>query len=114
MEWTTHFIKMWIFTPGKVPANLIAGSPDTSAADWGTPAFTTEGGSCVMDDHFQLHNIVIDTSFCGTYAGQPALWAETTCSAKYATCAEYVAANPTAFDNTYWIINSLKVFKWQD
>jgi hypothetical protein len=116
MEWSTHFIKMWNFPPSKVPASIKAGKPDAST--FGTPAFTTEGGSCVMDDHFKGHNIVFDTTFCGSYAGQDYFWQQTSCyknnPTKYARCQDYVAANPAAFANAYWIINSLKIYKWID
>ncbi|CZR56468.1 related to mixed-linked glucanase precursor MLG1 [Phialocephala subalpina] len=115
MEWTTHFIKMWTFAPGAVPANILSEQPDTST--WGTPSFDTEGGSCTMNDHFQAHNIVFDTTFCGNYAGQAYFWQQTSCyksnPTAYATCAQYVAANPSVFSNAYWIINSLKVYQWQ-
>lgn len=114
MEWSTHFIKVWNFPVNKVPPSIKAGKPDT--ADFGTPAFTTEGGSCNPDDHFRDHQIVFDTTFCGDYAGQDYFWHQTSCyknnPTKYARCADYVAANPAAFGNSYWIINSVKVYKW--
>jgi hypothetical protein len=115
MEWTTNFIKMWTFPPNKVPANIVSGNPDTST--WGIPSFTTQGGACNMNGHFKDHNIVFDTTFCGTYAGQDYFWQQTSCykssPTKYTKCADYVAANPGAFKDAYWIINSVKVYQWQ-
>ncbi|KAH6718694.1 concanavalin A-like lectin/glucanase domain-containing protein [Leptodontidium sp. 2 PMI_412] len=115
MEWTTKFIKMWTFPPNAVPANIKSGKPDTST--WGTPSFTTEGGNCIINDHFKDHNIVFDTTFCGNYAGQDYFWKQTSCyknnPTKYAKCTDYVAANPAAFQQAYWIINSVKVYQWQ-
>lgn len=44
--------------------------------------------------------------------GSGAVWSEfPTCSAKAATCKEYVAQNPSAFTEAYWLINSLKVYR---
>lgn len=115
MEWSTHFIKMWTFAPGAVPANILSETPDTST--WGLPSFDTEGGNCTMNDHFQAHNMVFDLTFCGTYAGQSYFWEQTSCyknnPTAYATCADYVAANPSVYANAYWIINSVKVYQWQ-
>lgn len=115
MEWTTNFIKMWTFPPNKVPANIVSGNPDTST--WGIPSFTTQGGACNMNGHFKDHNIVFDTTFCGTYAGQDYFWQQTSCykssPTKYTKCADYVTANPGAFKDAYWIINSVKVYQWQ-
>lgn len=114
MEWTSKFIKMWTFAPNAVPANIKSQKPDT--ASWGTPSFTTEGGSCDTASHFANHNIVFDTTFCGNYAGQDYFWQQTSCyknnPTKYASCAAYVAANPAAFAQAYWIINSVKVYQY--
>ncbi|KAH8600699.1 concanavalin A-like lectin/glucanase domain-containing protein [Bisporella sp. PMI_857] len=114
MEWTTNFIKMWNFKPSEVPANIKSGTPDT--ASWGLPHFTTQGGTGTTDGHFKEHNIVFDITFCGTYAGLDYFWQQTSCyksnPTRYPRCIDYVAANPTAFENAYWIINSVKVYKW--
>lgn len=115
MEWTTHFIKMWTFAPNAVPANIVSETPDTST--WGTPSFDTENGDCTILDHFQAHSIVFDTTFCGNYAGQAYFWEQTSCyknnPTAYPTCTDYVAANPAAFSQAYWIINSVKIYQWQ-
>jgi hypothetical protein len=113
MEWTDSYIKMWSFSPNAIPANIASGKPDTST--WGTPTFTTGGGTCVINDHFKGHNVVFDTTFCGVYAGQDYFWQQTSCyknnPTKYASCSAYVAANPAAFKDANWIINSLKVYQ---
>ncbi|KAF4637866.1 hypothetical protein G7Y89_g211 [Cudoniella acicularis] len=111
MEWTSDVIQIWNFSPGNIPADLLAGTPDTSG--WGLPAFTTAQGSCDIDSHFQDHKVVIDTTFCGNWAGQDVFWQATSCYNKelYPTCASYVAANPGAYSGAYWLINSLKVYK---
>lgn len=117
MEWATNFIKMWNFAPNNVPKSIQAGRPDTQ--DFGTPTFNTEGGNCVIEDHFWApHQIVINTGFCGYAAGKDSVWQQTTCHksnpTKYKTCSSYVAANPDAFAKTYWLINSVKVFRCCD
>jgi hypothetical protein len=58
-----------------------------------------------MNDHFKEHNIVVDTTFCGNFAGQEYFWKQTSCyknnPAAYPTCAQYVAAKPAAFEQAY-------------
>ncbi|KAG9239887.1 putative endo-1,3(4)-beta-glucanase [Calycina marina] len=114
MEWTDSFIRMWNFGPSNTPLNIRSSNPDTST--WGVPDFTTEGGGCPINDHFKAHNIIIDITFCGFYAGQAYFWEQTSCfksdPGRYPRCLDYVAANPGAFENAYWVVNSIKVYQW--
>lgn len=111
MQWTSDVIRMWNFGPDAIPADITAGTPDPST--WSLPAFTTEGGVCNIDELFANHKIVFDTTFCGGYAGQTGFWQETTCydADKYPTCDSYVGANPAAYKEAYWLINSVKVYQ---
>ncbi|KAM0155156.1 hypothetical protein ACHAQE_006909 [Botrytis cinerea] len=111
MQWTSDVIRMWNFGPDAIPADITAGTPDPST--WDLPAFTTEGGVCNIDGLFANHHIIFDTTFCGVYAGKPKFWQETTCydAEKYPTCDSYVGANPAAYKEAYWLINSVKVYQ---
>ncbi|RAL65983.1 hypothetical protein DID88_005644 [Monilinia fructigena] len=111
MQWTSDVIRIWNFGPDTIPADITAGTPDPST--WTLPAFTTEGGVCNIDELFANHKIVFDTSFCGGYAGKTEFWQETTCydAEKYPTCDSYVRANPAAYKEAYWLINSVKVYQ---
>ena len=53
--------------------------------------------------------ILFDTTFCGDWAGKA--WKQSECAAKAPTCEEYVANNPEAFEDAYWLVNSVKVFE---
>ncbi|TGO88463.1 hypothetical protein BPOR_0161g00170 [Botrytis porri] len=108
MQWTSDVIRMWNFGPHAIPADITAGTPDPST--WDLPAFTTEGGVCNIDGLFANHKIIFDTTFCGVYAGKIGIWQETTCydAEKYPTCDSYVGANPEAYKESYWLINSVK------
>ena len=112
MEWTSSVIRMWNFGRGNIPADISSGSPDPSK--WGLPAFTTAGGSCNnIDDFFKSHQVTFDTTFCGNWAGQQSIWQQTSCydPNKYPTCNSYVAANPSVYEDAYWLIKSLKVYQ---
>lgn len=107
MEWTSDAISMWFFPrTAPVPADIAAGKPDPSG--WGKPTTQFSGG-CNIDEHFQDHQIVFNTAFCGDWAGK--VWEQdATCKAKAPTCDDYVAQHPGDFKEAYWLINSVKVF----
>ncbi|KAF2642369.1 hypothetical protein P280DRAFT_395567 [Massarina eburnea CBS 473.64] len=106
MEWTAERIAVWFFPRGSVMGDLVAGTPDPST--WGPPDASFQG-DCDLSTHFVDHSLLIDTTFCGDWAGS--VWSSNPiCSALAPTCADYVANNPAAFAESYWQINSLKIF----
>ena len=106
MEWTSEAIKVWFWSRSSIPLNILSGRPDPST--WGLPD-ANMAGSCDFDSNFQNHQIVIDNTFCGDWAGNT--WGNS-CQAStgVSTCAQYVGENPSAFSNMYWDINSIKVY----
>ena len=52
---------------------------------------------------------VFDTTFCGSWAG--AVWESSSCASLAPTCNAYVQNNPSAFENAYWSVNSLRVYQ---
>lgn len=109
MEWTSEHIAIWFFPRATIPADITAGNPDPST--WGSPAARFVGSpGCDMDSFFKEHNIIFNTTFCGDWAGQ--VWSDNPiCSAKAATCEEFVGNNPQEFDEAYWVINSVAVYQ---
>lgn len=115
MEWNSHAINIWNFNRENIPQDLSSGNPNPDG--WEAPVFTTKQGSCIIDDHFKDQRVIIDSAFCGNWAGQDAFWQQTSCyksdPARYPTCNSYVAANPAAYKESYWLVNSLKVYQQQ-
>lgn len=114
MDWQAEHIKIWMLTRGTAAAtNALSANPDPSS--WPKPSFTTEKGTCNISKLFKDHTLVINTSFCGEYAGQDIQWQQTSIYAsnplKYAKCHDYVGAHPEAFIEAYWLINSINVHK---
>ncbi|KAN0098597.1 glycoside hydrolase family 16 protein [Hyaloscypha variabilis] len=110
MQWESTGIYVWFFPRSAIPADITSGSPNPSG--WGTPTATfASSSSCEVDQFFMNHNIVFDTTFCGDWAGQASVW-DSSCQASTgaSTCEAYVAANPSAFTDAYWLINSVKVY----
>ncbi|KAL8949147.1 MAG: hypothetical protein Q9222_004728 [Ikaeria aurantiellina] len=108
MEWTSDAIKIWFFSKGQEPKDILGESPDPTK--WSNPISQFQGGSnCDIDSHFKDQNIVFDTTFCGDWAGKD--WPkDNVCSTKASSCEDYVKNNPHAFSEAYWTINALKVY----
>lgn len=107
MQWTSDFIRVWYFPRNSIPADITNKTPNPSG--WGLPAANMQG-SCVIDDHFQAHKIILNNAFCGEYAGVQSVWNSTTnscaSSTGYATCTQFVASQPAAFQNSYVLMSS--------
>ncbi|TGO29938.1 hypothetical protein BPAE_0009g00340 [Botrytis paeoniae] len=107
MQWASTGIYVWFWPRGSIPADITAKDIDVSS--WGTPLATFSGSGCNFDKSFASQNIVFDTTFCGTWAGS--VWSSGSCASAASTCQGYVAQNPSAFTNAYWLINYVQV--WQ-
>ncbi|WPG99059.1 glycoside hydrolase family 16 protein [Acrodontium crateriforme] len=108
MQWESSGVYVWFFPRDRIPADISHGAPRTQ--NWGLPIVAFNGGpACNVDEHFANHNIIFDTTFCGDWAGS--VWSQGSCAHRADTCQEYVANNPGAFVDSYWSINSLKVYQ---
>ncbi|CAJ2501669.1 Uu.00g045220.m01.CDS01 [Anthostomella pinea] len=115
LEWTSQAIKIFFFPrTGPIPTDIASDTPDPTT--WGAPAAQFSGSGCNIDEHFMNHQIVFDTTFCGDWAGKvfnddPVCKAKAnTKSTGMAACQAYVANNPADFKDSYWLINSVKVY----
>ena len=106
-EWTSTGISIWYWPHASVPGDIYSASPAPSG--WGTPIAQWAGVGCDWDARFATHNVLFDTTFCGDWASNTF----STCAASTgaATCTDYVAGNPAAFADAYWLINSLVVYQ---
>ncbi|KAF2962838.1 hypothetical protein GQX73_g10731 [Xylaria multiplex] len=111
LEWDSQNIKIWHFPRTGIPDNIVRAplvTPDPTA--WGPPQALFGGSGCKADAHFFNMSLVINTNFCGDYAGN--VWGVADqCNQLAPTCKEYVAKNPTSFMNTFWEINYIDVYK---
>ena len=106
-EWTSEGISVWFWPRSSIPADILSGKPNPSA--WGTPSAKFAGG-CDIDKHFKEMQIIFNITFCGDWAGKK--WAESGCaqSTGAATCEEYVGKNPSAFKESYWLVNGVRFY----
>jgi len=106
MEWTQNYIQTFYWPRNSIPAD-VAKTPNP--AGWGKPyAYFQFGNNCPAS-HFQNHQIVIDLTFCGDWAG--AVFGND-CPGK-GSCNDYVKNNPAAFKEAYWVFHYVNVFKNQ-
>lgn len=111
MEWTDSAIKVWSWLPSAVPSDITAGTPDPSSSAWGNPTLLVEQTNCDLSKSFGNQQLVFNIDFCGDTAGSPTFWNET-CSAQVGdTCANYVANNPSAFAETYFMIEGIQYYE---
>ena len=109
MEWTSQNINIWFFSRGSIPGDINSSAPKPRT--WGNPTAQFTGGSgCNIDSHFRDNNLVFDTTFCGDWAGN-VFSQDGTCSSKASSCQDFVQNNPEAFKESYWAVNSLKVYE---
>ncbi|KAF2400425.1 beta-1,3-1,4-glucanase, partial [Trichodelitschia bisporula] len=107
--WTSDSISVYHFPRNAIPADITYGNPDPSG--WGIPQAHFQG-SCDFTKAIQQQTIIFDTTFCGQWAGDAGVWgSDAVCSQKAATCNDYVANNPAAFKEAYWLVNYVKVFQ---
>lgn len=110
MEWTKEFVKIWFFPRALIPTSITQGAPDVS--QFGTPMGLVQDG-CDVATSFKAQSFVFDVTFCGEWAGS--VYGNSGCpmsgpdSSK--SCINYVAKNPAAFQETYWEINSVKIYQ---
>ncbi|THY09878.1 hypothetical protein D6D03_00047 [Aureobasidium pullulans] len=111
-EWTSAYVRVWFFPRNNIPSSVTSGSPNIT--EFGLPMANFQG-SCNIDSHFANHSIIINTDFCGAWAGFTySNYKEcplTTGLNGYDSCVDYVGNNPQAFLDAYWEINSLKVYQ---
>lgn len=108
-DWQPDGITVWMFPREHLPADLVAGSPNPSS--WTqTPLARFTGAGCKFDRALQEMQLIINITFCGTWAGK--VWESS--GAKKATgvetCEQYVANHPERFADTHWELGSVKFF----
>ncbi|KAJ7349959.1 endo-beta-glucanase [Mycena albidolilacea] len=108
-ERTNSFISVWFWPRNDpaVPADVKAGGGSVDTDNWGTPSATFPSTTCDIEEHFAAHNIIINLTFCGDWAGQAPIYASSGCPS---TCNDFVNTNPAAFANAFFEFNAINVY----
>ncbi|KAJ3995238.1 2 beta-glucan [Lentinula boryana] len=114
MERTSTFISIWFWPRSSttVPAAVSGGNTEVITDNWGTPVAYFPNTDCNIASEFEAHNFVINLTFCGDWAGIASVW-DLACAAStgVSDCNDYVNANPSAFSNAYFEINSVRIYE---
>ncbi|KAF5329983.1 hypothetical protein D9611_010461 [Ephemerocybe angulata] len=108
MERTESFIKVWFWARSSddTPSGVLESSLWIDTNKWGPPtAYFPSNRYCDLNAKFGLHNIVINLTFCGDWAGNT--YRQSGCPS---TCINYVNKNPSAFKKAYFDFHSLRVY----
>ncbi|KAI1785722.1 endo-beta-glucanase [Ganoderma leucocontextum] len=110
MERSSAGVKVWFWPrhASGIPSGVLNGSSTVDTDNWGTPMADFPSTSCNMAEHFGPHNIVINLTFCGTWAGQQSIYNQDGCSD---SCVDHVNDDPGAFDWAYFDIAWLKIYQ---
>lgn len=131
MELKSDSIKIWYWPRIWIPQDIKDGQPKPDT--WTDLPFAVwSGAGCDISQHFQQMQMVINTDFCGDWAGNSWGWDShwyvsyfkcimlgislLTCispvsSAKASSCNAYVAQNPSDFAQASWQINYVSVYQ---
>ncbi|KAL4062153.1 glycoside hydrolase family 16 protein [Scleroderma citrinum] len=109
IERSSSFIKIWFWERGSsVPGDVRNPGPSVNTNNWGTPAAYYPNTDCDLSSHLGPHNIIINLTFCGDWAGDSGVYSSSGCPS---TCVDYVNDNPSAFDNAYFTFNSINIYQ---
>jgi len=100
-------VSMWFWSrqEGAVPPDVRDGWDAVDTDGWGIPEAIFSSSGCNFSSHFDAHQIVFDLTFCGDFAG--ADYGSCGCPE---SCRDFTDNHPEAFQEAYWLINSLKTY----
>ncbi|TFK24816.1 glycoside hydrolase family 16 protein [Coprinopsis marcescibilis] len=107
MERSNSFIKVWFWprNSGSVPSNVRNGGQTVNTDGWGTPTAFFPNTQCDLGRYFKAHNIIINLTLCGDWAG--GVYGQSGCPS---SCVSYVNNNPGSFRNAYFDFAALRVY----
>lgn len=102
-------IRVWFFERSEMPTDLTS-NPRPQL--WKKPpiGYFPFGPHCDGNKLFKPQHVVLNTTFCGAFAGNAFREASGCPGNGRRSCEEFVRKNPQAFKEAYWDINYLKVF----
>ncbi|KAF5313915.1 hypothetical protein D9619_013046 [Psilocybe cf. subviscida] len=108
IERTSQFIKIWFWprNSGSVPSDVKNGASKANTDAWGTPTAFFPNNSCNIPQFFSAHNIIINLTLCGDWAGS--VYSASGCPS---TCVDFVNNNPASFSNAFFDFASIRVYQ---
>ncbi|KAJ6513760.1 laminarinase [Mycena vitilis] len=109
MERTNSFINVWFWARDdpSVPIGVKTGGSNVDTDNWGTPSANFPSTTCDIADLFVAHNIIINLTLCGDWAGQDAIYASAGCPG---SCVFNANTNPAGFVDAFFQFNAINVY----
>lgn len=112
-EFTNEWIKIWQMArstgdldfANDVQPNLSIGS----MRSWGPPTALFSRNGTDLSLYFMNLRVIFNTAFCGPWID--VTWKASSCASLAPTCQEYVASNPSAFVDAYWLVKGVYVYQ---
>lgn len=102
-------IRAWFFPRASIPADIANPTSTPDPSTWGTALADFPSTECNIASHFQNQSIIANIDLCGELAAQPQYYQEMyNCPA---TCPDFVARNPGAFEEAYWEFGGFRVYQ---
>ena len=114
LERTVDSVKVWFFPREAIPASILTGAASPDVKSFGPPFFASHGSDSLVHS-LAPQQIIIDTTFCGDWAGS-VFGKDNRCpltdsSSPSKSCRSFVANNPAQFSESYWEINYIKFYE---
>ncbi|KAH9920472.1 putative beta-glucanase from glycoside hydrolase family GH16 [Fomitopsis serialis] len=108
MERTAEYIRVWFWSrnDSSIPSDITSGASAVDTDNWGKPIALFPNTDCDIGSAFQRNNIIINLTFCGSWAGNS--FSNNGCPGN---CTEYVNYNPSAFEDAYWDIAAVRIYQ---
>ncbi|KAF8558266.1 endo-beta-glucanase [Imleria badia] len=108
IERTSSNIKVYFWPRGdhSVPPQVELSYAVVEPATWGTPAAAWSNDMCDFPSHFGPHNIIINLTFCGDWAG--AVYSNSGCPDT--SCESFVNNNPGSFHDAYFDFSAIRIY----
>lgn len=105
-------IKAWFWNKNAndIPEDITSNSKTPDPSTFGEPFAAFKFGKCCDSGIVFNQTLTIDLQFCG-YSGQTFEKDGCVASTGYTNCEAWVANNPSAFIDTYWLIDYINVYQ---
>jgi hypothetical protein len=104
--WTDQGISIFYWPRASIPPDVTAKQPRPDG--WGLPVsfFLIGQGTDCPATHFASHNLVVNTTLCGAWAGS--VYAGGAGGAN--ACNDFVVSSGSSFADAYWAINAIDAY----
>lgn len=110
-EFASTGISIWFFSRANVPSSLSASAKTIDTSTLGTPLTQYSSGSCDMSTNFGPQRVTLDTTLCGSWAGDNGLTGSCALSGTNTCYTQFVINDAeTTYQNAYWEINYVNIY----